>query len=230
MPLRCAAALLIAISLAGCAPKIAQSVSMADNSTNPLFDVATLLRDDWQQLQLSGETRYDIVAIDGHAAVRATGDHSASGLIRFVRTDVDQCPMLHWSWRVDVLQRGANLRDRPTDDVAASLFVMFGDPGFLDAPDPVPTLRYVWSNEHVEVGDIIDSPYLSGVVKSVVVQAGEANLGKWVVESRNVMSDYVAAFGQQPTDDIHAVVLFTDNDQTGEPVTAYYEWAKLVCN
>lgn len=106
---------------------------------------------------------------------------------------------------------------------------MFGDRGFLDLPTPVPTLRYVRTNNRGVVGEFIDSPYLAGVVKNVVVRAGADRLVQWSIESRHVVDDYIAAFGEPPNDHIHAVVLFTDNDQTSEPVVAYYEWTKLTC-
>ncbi|MEE8302032.1 MAG: hypothetical protein V3S24_06295 [Candidatus Tectomicrobia bacterium] len=32
-----------------------------------------------------------------------------------------------------------------------------------------------------------------------------------------------------PKDHIQAIALFTDNDQTKQPVQAYYGWARVVC-
>jgi hypothetical protein len=69
-------------------------------------------------------------------------------------------------------------------------------------------------------------PVSSGLCKPI---SGADRLGQWSIESRHVVDDYIAAFGEPPNDNIHAVVLFTDNDQTSEPVVAYYEWAKLTC-
>jgi hypothetical protein len=40
-------------------------------------------------------------------------------------------------------------------------------------------------------------------------------------ERRNVFEDFRRAFGQEPPDPLEIVALFTDNDQTGEPVEAY---------
>ena len=107
--------------------------------------------------------------------------------------------------------------------------MMFGDPGFMSDPEPVPTLRYVWTNENSEVGAIIDNPYLTGTVRSIVIQAGLNPTHSWVVERRDIIEDYQEAFGDLPGDKIHAIALFTDNDQTKQPVEAYYGWARVHC-
>jgi len=94
---------------------------------------------------------------------------------------------------------------------------------------PVPTLRYVWTNGAVPAGAVIDNPYLPGTVRSIVVKSGTERIGTWVIERRNMVDDYVRAFGSQPANGIHAIALFTDNDQTKEPVEAYYGWGRVVC-
>jgi len=181
-------------------------------------------------LHLRGGTDYRIVTTDGRLAIRATGHRSASALIRRVRIDPARCPRLAWSWRADSLQRSADLRHRSADDVAASLFVLSGDPGFLADPDPVPTLRYVWTNERVPAGSVVDSPYMPGVVRSLVVRSGEAQLGRWLVERRDLARDFERAFGRRLDAEVGALALFTDNDQTGEPVISYYEWVGAECD
>ena len=107
--------------------------------------------------------------------------------------------------------------------------MLFGDPGFLVNPDPVPTLRYVWTNKKFPIEAVIDNPHLPGVVRSVVIRSGEEHLGQWMTERRNVIDDFEIAFGQPPPDTIHAIVLFTDNDETKQPVEAYYEWIQAIC-
>lgn len=198
--------------------------------TYPLFDPATVIQDEWRHVPVrAGETEYRITHLDGRLAIQAKGRHSASGLLRRVSVDPQQCPILEWSWRVEKLQEKADLHTKEGDDVAACLFLLFGDPGFLSSPVAVPTLRYVWSNGRVEKEAVVDNPYFPGVVRSVVVQAGSENLGKWVTERRNVVDDYERAFGEKPRDMVHVVAIFTDNDQTKEPVEAYYGDARFLC-
>ena len=194
-----------------------------------LFRAEATIQDEWLHIPLRGETDYRLAVLEGRVAIRAVGRRSASVLIRPLRVDTALCAVLEWSWAVAQLQPGADLTDKTREDVAASLFLLFGDPGLLSDPEPVPTLRYVWTNEAAEPGAVIDNPYMAGVVRSLVVRAGPEPAARWVVERRDIRADFEAAFGHPPADEIHAIALFTDNDQTGEPVEAYYGWARVHC-
>jgi len=195
-----------------------------------LFDAETAITDEWFHLPLHRRaTEYRLASVDGEVCIRAVGRASASALIRRVRAPVATCPVLEWSWGVERLQPSADLTVRELEDVAASIFLLFGDPGFLHDPEPVPTLRYVWTNGRHVPDAIIDNPYLPGKVQSIVVRSGGGRTGEWVTETRHVVSDFQRAFGYVPKEDIYAVAVFTDNDQTEEPVEAYYGWARLVC-
>jgi hypothetical protein len=192
-----------------------------------LFAAERAIQDEWQPIRIRGETEYRVTAGAGRIAIRAIGQNSASGLLRRVQINPVNCPQIQWSWRVDRLQETADIGARDKEDVAASIFLIFGDPGLLPSPKPVPSLRYVWTNRRVDVEALVDSPYLPGIVKSVVVRSGSAQ--EWFVESRNILADFERAFGYVPKADIEAIALFTDNDQTKEPVLAYYEWARAIC-
>lgn len=101
------------------------------------------------------------------------------------------------------------------------MFLLFGDPGFLADPKPMPTLRYVWTNEAVPGESVIDNPYMPGTVRSIVVRQGHPKSMQFVVDRRHVDKDFERAFGMPPPGPIEAIALFTDNDQTAEPVEAY---------
>jgi len=194
-----------------------------------LLRVPQVIQQRWQEFVLRGRTDYSVMVLDQRLVVRAQGRNSASGLLREVEVDVEECPELVWSWRVDRLQPAADIRVKAKEDVAASIFLLFGDPGMLVLPDPVPTLRYVWTNDKVAQETVVDSPYLPGVVRSLVVRSGDRHLGEWLIEQRNVYDDFFKAFGHAPEEDLYAVALFTDNDQTRQPVRAYYEWIDIRC-
>ncbi len=196
---------------------------------NKLFDAATTIQDQWQHMPLRGTTEYRLAVMDGQLGIRAVGRKSASGLIRRVSVDPGKCPVIEWSWSVTRLQPGADLRVKEAEDVAASIFLMFGDPGFLFDPKPVPTLRYVWTNDRLPLDAIIDNPYLPGTVRSIVIESGAKHAGRWAIERRNISKDFEKAFGHSPKKNIQAIALFTDNDQTQQPVEAYYGWARVVC-
>lgn len=167
--------------------------------------------------------------MDQSVAIQARGNDSASALVRRVLVNPLECRRIQWSWMVSEMQPDADIRRRAHEDVAASLFLMFGDPGFLFDPDPVPTLRYVWTNHLVDTETIVDSPYVPGTVRSLVVRAGSESLGQWKTETRDILADYRRAFGREPDGPIEAVAIFSDNDQTRQSVTAYYAWARVSC-
>lgn len=106
---------------------------------------------------------------------------------------------------------------------------MFGDAGiFLDKP--VPTLRYVWSNEQHRKGDIIVGPYLRKHLRTIVVRTGSPVDRQLETDSVNLTDDYRKAFGKPLDSSIYAIAIFTDNDDTGEPVVAHYGKIELLCN
>lgn len=207
----------------------ASQEALRPEATVSVFDPARALEEYWQTVPLNGLTSYTLVAMDGRVAIRGSASSTASGLAIEAQIDLVKCPDISWVWRVDQVQRSANIRERDREDVAASVFLLFGDYGFFANLRPVPTLRYVWTNDSVERYEIVDNPYLPGVVKSIVLQAGVDNLGQWIRESRNVVEDYKQAFGAEPQESVTAVILLTDSDQTGETATAYYGQAQAQC-
>lgn len=233
MNLRAFLALCVVLVVASCAtPK-----ETAPSETEPesreritLFSASNSIADQWKHLPLRGKTEYKIDYFDGRIAIRARGKNSASGLIRRVTIDLSRCRHFEWVWRVTKIQGSADLRRKDREDVAASIFLLFGDPGFLSAPTKVPTLRYVWTNRKIETETIVDNPYLPGIVRSLVVRSGDANQDSWVHERRDLVHDFKRAFGREPNATIEAVVLFTDNDQTQEPVEAHYSEGTVTCN
>lgn len=185
-----------------------------------LLDPREPIETNWTHRGFGRKTEYSRVEIAGIAAIRAIGRGSASGLHREARILPAQYPWLEWSWRVDKLQERADLRDAGRDDFGAAIFLIFGRPGLLRRD--VPTLSYVWTNDKLRVGDVVSSPHHRGTSRSIVLQAGTRNLGSWLRERRNIVEDYRSAFGSDPPGALEMVAIWTDNDQTGEPVEAYY--------
>jgi hypothetical protein len=229
---------LVVTLVAGCAAQPQVMREGTYDRPDTLFDPARAIEQDWRVMPLEqdGETRetdYRIAAYQDRLSIRAEGQRSATGLALAVDVDVAACPYLEWDWRVERLQEGANPYERALDDAAASILVMFGDPGDLGAPQgarrPVPTLRYLWTGTAVPEETIIDSPSRPGVVRSIVVQGGVESPLAWESERRDLEADYQAAFGSLPKERVRAVVLLTDNDQTQEPVVAHYGAARLLC-
>jgi len=215
--------------LAACASQPQVQRDGTFDRPDTLFDPARAIQQDWMEMAFVGHTDYRIASSQDRLSIRAQGQRSASGLVLPVDFDAELCPYLEWDWRVEELQESASLFEKDLEDVAASIFVMFGDPGSFAAPRPVPTLRYVWTTARVPEETIVDSPYLPGVVRSIVVQGGIVSPLAWVSEKRDLVADFQAAFGKLPPDRVQAIAIFTDNDQTQEPVVAHYGAARLLC-
>ena len=194
-----------------------------------ILNGATIIEDEWEHMRIVKETEYRVVAMDGRVAIRARGKNSASSLLRYVEINPHECPIIEWSWRIDKLQQDADIKIKDKEDVAASIYVIFGDPGIVGNLKPVPTLRYVWASHRNPVGSIIQSPYVD-TINSIVIESGDAKRGQWVSERRNVLEDYKRAFGKLPSEPVQVVMFFTDNDQTQQHVEAYYEWIRMKCS
>lgn len=219
----------LSLTALGCAaPRISAPDATAGEKPS-LFSPTTAITDEWTHLKLNGETQYRMAYVEGRLAVHAVGQDSASGLIRRVNVDIKKCPVLEWSWRVERLQAKADVSKQETEDVGAALYLMFGDPGFLFNPKPVPTLRYIWTNDRHATGAVVDSPYMPGVVRSLVVSSGIKDVGRWITVRRDLGEDFAHVFGKPPPHVIHAFAMFTDNDQTKQPVEAYYGAVHSVC-
>lgn len=222
------------VSLSGCAPVSKSSLQETDSarlveSQNRILNISTMIDDEWRHVSVRKKTDYQIVFINERLAVRARGNNSASGLIREMEINANQCPIIEWSWRVDEIQQDADIYVKEKEDVAASIFLIFGDPEVLGKMIPVPTLRYVWTNAGTPIDSFVQNPYVD-TVHSVVLRSGDSETGRWVTERRNILSDFERAFGHPPGEPIQAIALFTDNDQTKQPVEAYYEWIRLMCS
>lgn len=185
-----------------------------------VVDPAAPLAETWTHQRFGAATEYKGIMFDGVAAIRAIGRNSASGLYRDFCYRIAEHPWIEWTWRVHRLQRTADIRVKAGEDYAAAIFLIFGRPSMLNRD--VPTLAYVWTSARIPEGSIVDSPYHPGTTRNIVVRSGEGRLGQWLRERRNVINDFRRAFGREPPATVEVIALFTDNDQTREPVETYY--------
>jgi hypothetical protein len=84
---------------------------------------------------------------------------------------------------------------------------------------PYALLMYIWENR-APVGSVIENLHTSRI-RMVVADSGDANLGTWREETRNVYEDFKRAFGEAPGP-IRSVAIMTDTDNTGEDAEAFY--------
>lgn len=225
----CLSGILLLLMGAGCTES-GKSLLNRNHDSIVLLNPEMELGEDWQHRRLrGGNTTYTHVkSVLGHS-IRAQGNESASILFRFFDPISLDCDTLGWSWYVEHPQAGADLRVKGRDDVAAAVFIMFSDPGIFQ-DRPVPTLKYVWTNNHHQVGDIIVGPYFKKYMRTFVVRTGSATDQKMVMNRTNLSEDYKKAFAENPPDGIYGVAIFTDNDDTREPIVAHYGKIELFCD
>ena len=191
----------------------------------------------WEPLRLgrAPETRYTTVRDEGTTVVRATASKSASGMIRRIRIDTDQTPILTWRWKIAGVIPNGNVTRRDGDDYPARIYVTFDyDPANLSFGDrvtyralralgyrelPVRAINYIWANRASETSPV-PNPYTDWV-QMIPVESGPSRAGQWRTETRDVAADYRRVFGEEPPP-ISGIAIMTDADNTEGAATAYY--------
>jgi Protein of unknown function (DUF3047) len=162
--------------------------------------------------QTWGQPVYDleIVADNDQRVLRLRSKGETSTIIRDLGASVDlnETPILEWSWKVITLPSGGNACQKSTDDEAAQVYI-----AWLRAPESVRSrmIGYVWDST-APVGTICKSEKL-GTVTYIVVRSGSDGLGKWIPERRNVVEDFRRIYGETP-DKPNALALGIDSDDT----------------
>ena len=152
----------------------------------------------WQK-QRWGSPNYDFTVIENDRQkalhLKSAGDSSTISKEIKGKVTLKETPILEWRWKVVALPRGADSRQKETDDQAAQLYVTW--PRF---PEAVRSriIGYIWDTT-APAGSTIKSQK-TGTVTYIVLRSGEAELGKWVTERRNVREDFKKVYGEEPDD------------------------------
>ena len=170
----------------------------------------------WEEKVFAGRTSYETVTSDGRAVIRATSRGTASGLYLQRRIDLDETPILNWTWRVDGTLGDIDERTRAGDDYAARVYVIRSHPVFLWRTRAV---NYVWASAR-SLGEAWPNAY-TDASHHVAVRSGETEAGRWVEERRDVRADFRELFGESVRY-VDAVAIMTDTDNTGGEAVAYY--------
>ncbi len=233
MSRRIAPAALAALALAACAAPPGPDAPAPERGALPervtLFRPEGALEDGWRIFRVWREADVALAPLGERVAIRAAAEGASAGVGLYREIDVGNCPVVEWTWRVDALPETAALASREAEDMAASILFIFGDPVSLTMPRPVPTLRYVWATEEDPEGTVADSPYVPGVIRSLVVRSGPDRLGETVTERRDLAADFERAFGRPPEGPVEVIALYTDSDHGESPVEAFYLGADALC-
>jgi hypothetical protein len=192
----------------------------------------------WKPLtfkNIDQHTAYTLVKDGDAVVVKAESQASASGLIREIKIDSKEYPVLQWRWKVRNILTKGDVRRKEGDDYPARIYVTFEyDPkklSFLDRTKyglvkafygqypPLAALNYIWESQAPK-GTLVPNPFTERAMM-IVVESGAEKLNQWVTEERNIFEDYKKAFGEAPPM-ISGVAIMTDTDNTGESAVAYY--------
>jgi hypothetical protein len=192
----------------------------------------------WKPLtfkKIERHTTYMLVQDDHTIVVKAVAEASASGLVREIKINPKEYPIVEWHWKVSNILKKGDVHRKEGDDYPARIYITFEyDPsklGFFEKAKyeairllygeypPIGAINYIWESKAPK-GTMVPNPFTDRVVM-FVVESGEEKLNQWVSEKRNVYEDYKKAFGQEPPM-ISGVAIMTDTDNTGESAVAYY--------
>jgi hypothetical protein len=174
--------------------------------------------DGWSKYAtVGGRARYDleITREDGQPALRLRSHDDHTTIARTVEVDLRATPVLEWSWKVSRFPAGADIRNARTSDLTGHVFVVWPrTPSLLRSR----LIGYVW-DAAIPTGSI-ERSRKTRVVTFVVMRSGPADVGRWVVERRNVAQDYRRLYGEEP-DPPAAVAISIDTNDTGSAAEAF---------
>jgi len=159
---------------------------------------------------------FEIVSEDSTRVLYMKSNGDSSTINKEIKVDCKDYQILQWKWKAVELPKGADARKKATDDEAAQIYVTF--PRF---PSAVRSriIGYIWDTT-APAGSIFRSQK-TGLVTYVVVRSGEADLNKWLTESRNVCQDYKKIYGEEPEEKMEAISIGIDSDDTRSRAGAY---------
>jgi hypothetical protein len=166
----------------------------------------------WQIKEKSGKADFTVIKEGANSVFKMKSANTSFSLQKEVNIDLKRYPVLTWKWKVTKLPTGGDFRKSGTDDQAAQLFLAFSK---------TQAIVYIWDTTAPQgVTGNASAPFFM-TIKAVVVRSGAAELGKWIVESRNVYEDYKKFFGKEPPP-VTGVRLQINSQHTGTSAESYF--------
>jgi len=208
-----------------------------------------LLREDFNDLsswkplffpKIENHTSYTIESNGSESYLKAESNASASAVLYKTEFNIYQYSRVRWRWKVETIYKKGNAKTKTGDDYPLRIYIVFKyDPekaGFMEKLKynaakliygeypPHSSLNYIWANREYEER-IITNAYTEKA-KMVLLQKGDANVGKWLIHDVNVIEDYEEAFGEKPPP-IASIAIMNDSDNTGEKSISYLDYIEV---
>ena len=172
--------------------------------------------------------------------LKAESNASASAVLYKKEFNIYRYSRMRWRWKVENVYRNGDAKTKSGDDYSLRIYIVFKyDPektGFLERLKynaakliygeypPHSSLNYIWANR--EHGETIITNAYTEKSKMVLLQKGDANVGKWLIHDVNVLEDYEDAFGEKPPP-IASIAIMNDSDNTGEKSISYLDYIEV---
>ena len=143
----------------------------------------------WQLHEKTGKADFKVVRDNGIPALRLRSEETSFALQKAVDINPSLYPVFSWKWKVTKLPDGGDCRKSNADDQAAQIFLAFSNRK---------TIAYIWDS-NCPAGSVENAsgvPFVN--VKAIVVRSGSDSAGQWITETRNVLEDYKALYGDEP--------------------------------
>lgn len=200
--------------------------------------------DAWEPLlfrEIQQHTRYAVEKQESSNVLVARSDNSASALVCKQTFNVAEFPIIRWRWKVDTVYAKGNYRLKSGDDYPVRVYVLFAfDPetagiglklkyGIVKTLygryPPHSSLNYIWANRPEETKPVV-SPFTDRSIM-IPLQQGSQNVGRWMMETVNVLEDFRRFFNVDPPPRA-TLAIMNDSDNTGENATSYIEFIEVL--
>jgi hypothetical protein len=168
----------------------------------------------WALRKEEGRRAYSVHEEGGLRFLRAVAEGLGIQAARAHEWDLDQYPVLAWSWRPQEFPKGAD-EQRGKNDSALAVYLLVPHSRVV-GPRAV---KYIWS-EKVPAGTRLESN--RGLTQVKVLRSGAQGLGRWVEERANVRDDYRAFFKVNESPKPAGIAVLTDADDTGSRARGDY--------
>ena len=187
--------------------------TFSDSSTE---NVPSVLHQDWSIKVWNGVPDVQVLKERDLQVLRLRSQQSSISVQKRLQLDIKKYSHVTWEWKVTSLPNGADARNGHYDDQAAGLYVVFPRfPAFFNSR----IIGYVWDTT-APVGTVLESQNNSKV-HYIVVRSGSTDIGKWQMENRDVLADYIKIFEEAPPM-IGGVSLMIDSDHTQSSAESYF--------
>ena len=164
----------------------------------------------WKARKDEGKDVYRVVEDGGKRVLRGDAKDVGVQAGKQFKWDLNEYPVLAWSWKAVEFPRGADERGKKNDSAAAVYAV------FPHSAVAVKSVKYIWS-EKVPKGTHISQS--SGNTQGVVLRSGG---GEWVDERVNVLEDYKKYFKTDAVPKPEGIGVLTDSDDTSSRARGDY--------